>query len=360
MRRLLLFAVAVLMAVSTQAQKLQIVDSEGYAIPLASVLTEDGVLIGTTDLNGRLADAKGAKNVVVTHVAYQPQKVSVSSLTNGRIVMESVDYGLEDIVVKPKPYLFMEYYFRGFSYIGDSLRTYAAGIIPVAHEIAEHYKGETRNLWAYGGAANKALSWNTTDLMLMAEKGVKTAVIPMEDVFIKSEKAKNYYQVSIEQDGENRWKVSNPEGPVGQFVHGDGIYRATLDAGRIQMYANKVNGEERQLKAREKRNYDYQYTEVFELDDEGKIQPYNFVMEMSHWEHDSSKGRRITIIYLYATDHGYMDKAEFKAHNKALNKGRSGDMTLAELEEYERSHNIPPLDATMLNAIQQLKKKTGE
>ena len=68
--------------------------------------------------------------------------------------MDAVDYGLDEVVVMPKPFVVIEYYFRGFSYIGDSLRTYAAGIIPVAYEVREHYKGKTRDVWSYGGAAN--------------------------------------------------------------------------------------------------------------------------------------------------------------------------------------------------------------
>ena len=43
-------------------------------------MTEDGVLIGTTGMDGVLADVKGAAKVAVTHVAYKPQLVIVASL----------------------------------------------------------------------------------------------------------------------------------------------------------------------------------------------------------------------------------------------------------------------------------------
>ena len=358
-RTFAMMAVVMMTALSVQAQKITVVDDDGHGIPLVSVSTEDGTLIGTTDLNGVLASTKGAAKVVVTHVAFKPQVVNVASLTDGRIQMEAVDYGLEEIVVRPKPYVYMEYFFRGFSYIDDSLRTYAAGIIPVAHEISNGYKGKTRNNWSHGGAANKALSWNVAGLKLYAEDGAKDACVPIESLVRKSEKFKNYYKVSMEEDGENRWIVKNPEETVGQFVHDDGLYRATLDGGKMQIYANKVNGEEKKQKRREEKNYDYQYTEVFKLDDEGSIQPHNQVMQMGHWEYDSSKGRNITIIYLYATDHSYMDYDEFKARSKELNKGYSGDMPLEELQKYARAHNIPDLAPAQLKAIQELKLQTG-
>jgi hypothetical protein len=111
---------------------------------------------------------------------------------------------------------------------------------------------------------------------------------------------------------------------------------------------------------RESRNYDFQYSEVYALDDEGKVQPFNKIMELNHWEYKSSKGRKITFLYLYAADHSYMDEDEFKARSKELNKGRTGDMSLEELQEYEQSHNIPALAPTQMEAINQLSKKTGK
>jgi hypothetical protein len=82
-------------------------------------------------------------------------------------------------------------------------------------------------------------------------------------------------------------------------------------------------------------------------------------MEMNHWEHDSSKGREITIIYLYAAEHSYMDEAEFKSRSKELNKGLSGNMTLDELQAYERQHNLPALAPGQQKAIESLTKRTG-
>ena len=58
--------VAIMVSISAQAQKIQVVDADGNAIPLVSVLTEDGVLIGTTDISGTLTDVKGATKVVLT------------------------------------------------------------------------------------------------------------------------------------------------------------------------------------------------------------------------------------------------------------------------------------------------------
>lgn len=177
---LLMVAVAMMTAMSAQAQKIQIVDNDGNAIPLVSVMTENGNYIGTTDFDGVLNDVKGAAKVALTHVAYKPQLVTVASLQNGRVTMEDLDYGLDEVVFKPKPYLYVEYYYRVFSYIGDSLRVYTAGILPMAHDIQNKYDGKVQGYWAFGGAANKALTWNTQDMEDKAQQRAEDAAWPVQ------------------------------------------------------------------------------------------------------------------------------------------------------------------------------------
>ena len=367
---LLMAAVAMMTAISAQAQKIQIVDNDGNAIPLVSVMTEDGVLIGTTDMDGVLANVKEAAKVAVTHVAYKPQLVTVAELpsfggTEGgrRITMEDIDYGIGEVVVMPRPYLYVEYYFRAFSYIDDSLRVYTAGILPVSYDIQNNYKSKVRGGWAFGGAANKALTWNTQNLQYYAEDGVKTVTSPIETGLRKDKRYEEKYKTSVEPNGENRWLVRNPEGVMGQILHDDGLSITTLDGGRMQIYAGKVSGKKNDVKMAQRRenlNYTYQYTEVFKLDEDGTVQADGFVMEQDHWAHDSDKGRKIRIIYLYATDKGYMDEADVKARGKEISKPYKGDMTLDELAAYERAHNIPALAPEQQKAIQTLTKQTGK
>ena len=363
MKKILTLTVAVMMAaLGVQAQKIQVVDDDGNAIPLASVFTEEGVLIGTTDFNGVLADVKGAAKVSVTHVAYKPKLVNVASLSlegvDGcrRIMMEDVDYNIGEIVVKPKPYLYVEYFYRVFSYIDDSLRVYTAGILPMAHDIQNKYKGKVQGIWAFGGAANKALTWNTQVEEDKVQGLAEGAAWPIDRWIDKNEK----YKTTIEPEGENRWIVRNPEEVIGNIVYSDGLSYATLDVDRMRIYGERMSGKEKVAKVMEDRNYTYRYMEVFRLDEDGKVQPENFVMEQAHLEYDKKDGRKINVVYLYATDKGYMDKDEVKARGKALNKGRYGDMTLDELEEYARAHNIPALTPEHQKAIQGLAKQTGK
>lgn len=360
---LLTVAVAMMTTISAQAQKIQIVDNDGNAIPLVSVLNEDGTYIGTTGMDGVLADVKGAARVAVTHVAYKPQLVTMAELpslegTPGgrRIMMEDIDYGIDEVVVKPKPYLYVEYYYRAFSYIGDSLRVYTAGILPIAHDIQNKYNGKTHGYWAFGGAANKALTWNTQDMEDNVQEWAEHVAMPVERWLPNHQK----YETSIEQEDETHFVVRNPEEVVGHIVYSDGLSYTTLDVDRMRIYGERINGNAKVAKDMEDRDYTYRYTEVFRLDEDGKVQPEDFVMAQAHIEYNKKDGRKINVSYLYAVDKGYMDKDEVKVRGKEISKGRKGDMTLDELAEYERAHNIPALSPEQQKAILTLTKQTGK
>ena len=349
----------IMLSSNIMAQKLVVRDNEGIGIPLVSVLTEDGILIGTTDLDGVLSDINGAKRVRLTHIAYKPQMVTVASLKDGVVVMEDYYHDIKVAVVRPKPYVYMEYYFRAFDYINDSLRAYAAGILPIAHEIKENYEGKIHgHFWAFGGAANKALAWNTQGLQDRAQKGT-TTLYPIEKSLREGVKFNDYYKTTVEPDGEKRWLVRNPEGIVGNIVHSDGFSYTTLNGSNMQIYANKANNETKMAKKREDRDYDYQYMQIYKLEEDETIPRENFVMETSHWEYNTKLGRKTIIVYLYAIDNAYLDKDEYNARAKGISKGHTGDLPLKKLAEYEKEHNIPALPPEQLNAIMQLKKQTG-
>ena len=353
-RAIAMVFVALMMSISTHAQKIQVLDADGNAIPLVSVLTEDGVLIGTTDINGTLANVKGAAKVALTHLAYKPQLVSVASLTDGRVV----DYGLAEVVVKPKPYLYTEYYYRAFLYIGDSLRAYGGGIVPVAYEVKNNYKAKIRFVSSRGAFANKAPRWHGSSMENQVENSIKNTFHQPFEKWHKLDRAQEEYRFTMVSAGPDRWCVEIPTNEVvGQVIHSGNLSRTTIDASRVQMYADEVHGREKRLKKNQEDNYQYKYVSIYQLDD-GDDTPdiTRHVMTMNQWERDIDKGREIRIYYIYTTGHSYMDEAEYKARCKELNEGHACDMTLAELQKYERDHNIPDFSPEQLQAIKRLKK----
>ena len=116
--------------ISVQAQKVQTVDKDGQPIPYASIISEDGSIIGTTDLNGILDDVKGAEVVSITHVAYKSKKVKVGQ--GGRVTLEDADFDLPEITVTKKPLVYVQTYYRIISLDDDPeipIYYYRAGIL---------------------------------------------------------------------------------------------------------------------------------------------------------------------------------------------------------------------------------------
>ena len=342
--------IAMMTVLNVQAQKIQVVDADGYGIPLVSVLSESGVHIGTTNLDGVLSDVKGATKVALTHVAYKPQLVTVASLQDGRVTMESLDYGLDEVDVKPKQYIYVEVFYRVYVYRNDSLCYFLSGIMPNVYNPQKKKADYGSYNQAYGEYCSKfgaAITWGARAQRYSAGQipggGIK-----------KKQNMKDEYFVTIDDSDPNHWVYSNPEEKVGLFVRSGNLARLTLDAGRMQMYVNKAKGETKMLKRRQDAGYEYQYTQIYADNEEGEFDRTNFVMYSNHWEYNDKKSHVKFIIENYATDHGYMDKDEWKTKKKEIKNQYTSEMTLDQLADYERQHNIPALPDAVRLAIGKL------
>lgn len=357
MKKILLMAVAALMAtMSAQAQRIEVVDTDGHGIPLVCVTTEDGNYIGTTNLSGVLADAKGNAKVALSHVAYKPLLVTVASLTNGRVTMEDIDYGLDEIVVKPKSYIYVQTYYRFYAFINDSLRYYQAGILPNAYDVQKKKleTGSQQNCCGdFYPNLGVGVTWGARVMEYHAGKIHTSSAMAFGPDGYASKK----HFTTLTDEGGGRRRISNPEGTLGYIVTEGNQTRTTLDAAKAQMYSNKRLGQDKVLKKREEVEYAYQYTDIFNIDDNGNSNIEDFVMDTNHWEWTKSKGRYKMIIEAYAVDRDYIDQAEWKAKKKELKQTFKAPMTLDQLEAYAAAHHIPALSPTLYRAIKALGKK---
>lgn len=348
-------AALLLITISAKAQKLTVVDSDGNGIHLVTVLTEDGNMIGVTDLDGTLLDVKGAKKVVLTHVAFKSKLVDMSALQAGKVTMEDLDYNLAEIVVKPKPLIYVETYYRVYAFANDSLRYYLAGIMPNAYDVEKKKVKSGSYTQSYGEfsiSTGAAITWGARAQEFKAGKIHKSGAIDL----VKGGKTKDRYFATLTDEGKGRQRVSNPEGTVGFIEIEDNEVHMTLDAGKMQMYRNKALGQDRVLKAREEKEYDYEFNEVFNLDEDGNATMADLVMSSDHWEWNGGKGRMKLIIETYAIEHAYIDAKDFKEKKKELKKKYVSAMKLDALEAYATSHGIPALAPTLRKAIEKLSK----
>ena len=357
MRNFLFLTAAILIAATgARAQRIQVVDSDGNGIHLVCVLTEEGNMIGTTSLEGVIADVKGAKRIVLTHVTYKPQLVDVASLKDGRVTMEDIDYSLAEVTVKPKPYIYVQTYYRAYAFINDSLRYYSAGILPNAYD-TQKKKVKTGSYYNSRGEFSLSIKVLTT-------WGARTEYFHAGRIknsgannLLSGGKFAEKYFTTLTDEGKGRRRVSNPEGTVGYIEQENGQTFMTLDGAKMQMYRNKALGQEKLLKRREEKGYDYRFTEIFNYDEDGDSNISDLVMYSNHWEWNGSNGRRKLIIETYATERSYLDAKEFKAKKNELKETYKSPMKLELLENYATSHNIPALAPSIRQAIEKLPKK---
>ena len=350
----LILTAFLMVTIGAKAQRIEVVDSDGNGIHLVSVLNEEGNMIGTTNLEGVIADVKGAKKIVLTHVAYKSQMVDVSFLRNGKVTMEDLDYNLAEIVVKPKPLIYVETYYRVYTFANDSLRYYFAGIMPNAYNKEKNKVKTGSYLDSFGEfslSRSITITWGARAQRFKAGKIHKSGAIDL----LKGGKSSEKYFVTLTDEGKGRQRVSNPEGTVGFIETEKNEVHMTLDAGKMQMYRNKALGQNKMLKAREEKEYDYEFNEVFNLDEEGNSTVADLVMSSDHWEWNGKKGRMKFIIETYATEHGYIDEKDFKEKKKELKKKYVSIMKLDDLEAYATSHGIPALAPPVRKAIEGLK-----
>lgn len=347
-----LAAVAFILSVSASAQRVQVVDKDGIGIPMAYILTEDGTYIGSTDLDGVLADVKGAKRVSVSHVAFRPQMVSIETLTDGRITLEDFGYDIPEVVITPKPYVYVETYYRVYVYRNDSLGYFHCGIMPNMYDPVKkkHDSGSFNNSYVeYYSSMGVAITWGARAMHVNAGE-VRIASAPKPD-YLK----KNYF-VSTDASNPDHVIYSNPEGRVGQLLHVGDEWRTSLNAGKMQLYANRMKGQTKVLKKREEIGYDYQYTQIGNYQADPTESDYtDFIMSVDHWEYTDKKGHAKFIVELYATERGYITKDEWKAKKKELKSQYKAGTSLGVFEPYEKAHNIPPLPQAVRQALSKLK-----
>ena len=163
-------------------------------------------------------------------------------------------------------------------------------------------------------------------------------------------KEKYLVEVKKTEDGK---VYSNGDGIVGRLVTRGSQARMTLDGGKMQMYVNRVKGQTKTLNRREEKEYEYKFTLIHNNNEED-YGPTSFVMSTDHWEFTDKKSHVTMVIETYATDHGYMDKNEFKDKKQEI-KNDYKSAKLESFESYATAHGVPALSSSMRQAVKKLK-----
>ena len=359
MKELLLsFLLTVCALTSLHAQKIQVVDRDGNAIPYANVMTTDAKLIGTTDLDGVLNSVNGAKNIVITHVAYQSQTVTIppSSLRGGgeglRVTLADATFDLPEITVTKKEYTYLQVYYRVVAINKEGVQYYRSGI---SDNFLNKSSGKQET------SKQHIVKSQSTMLKLALNMFVGGKIdnyAKMHTETVEKTLQENFPRQGLRfvASGAGRKNIVDKYGTIGSITDKNGKRRYSFDLHKAALHKMQAEGKTKDLKKAKQaeaknRNIVSSSYRAYSIDGNGKYNPEDFLMEQHMLSFESeNNGQTIIILDYYASDRGYVTKEEMKA----IKKRNKAKLSFSYLQNFERSHNIPPLAPEILAKVKAL------
>ena len=347
-------------ALLMQAQRLQVIDSDGNPIAYVCVTNERGALVGSTDTEGWLEDAKGNAVLNLSHIAFEDMTIRLADVVNGRVVMKDVDFNLPDIEVKPKELAYVQTYYRLIYFDDDGPIYYRGGVIDNAYEFAkEKTQSKTRSL---SRGENGLIRFLISTLV--GRYIDKLGQIQKESTYQRLLRYQTEGKLSIAEDVAGRQIVSDTVSVLG-YIDTDTIARQRTTSFNMWAYNDHVKATKEAAKAaakgkqpkekKDKSMTEDLYYEVYRIDSEGRSRIDDFVMRQLQviGQRESNGNQFMILLQAYTTDRDYVDKKEYKQ----LRKDNKVDMEIRELKQFEQAHNIPALAPNVQMQIDKLFEK---
>lgn len=357
MKKFLFLAAAFMVAICGKAQKIEVVDSEGNGVPYAMVLTSEAECLGTTDLNGVFADVKGAKAVIITHVAFKPKDVSLDG-KDVRVTLEDADFALDEITVSPKPYVYVQTYYRLFFYDNKhGIDYYRIGLTDNIYDAkTKKLKSSTRHFstgvkGAFTKIIDTFLGWGFDRLSEIKTKRIEESLI---------EKHKDI-QLKISQTSPGNWLVNDFKGKVGTITDDKqtGWRKFAVSSDLMRRHSLEAKGKGKEQTKHDKRTQNDVKSEfiIYHIDEDGNYFPEDFMMsefnDTFDYEYKGESLHCITSYQVFSTDRAYVTKEELKQIQKA---NKQQKLSYQDILQFERKNNIPAIAPVVSQAIEELKK----
>jgi len=339
---------------SVKAQKIEIVDRDGNAVPYASVMTADATLIGVTGMDGVIADIGGARTVVISHVAYQPKTVAVGA-EGLRVTLEDADFNLPEITVTKRDYTYLQMYYRVVIINKDGVLYYRSGIMDnFLNETNGKQESSKQHITMAKSGTIKVLFNLLLGDRIDAKAQIHTK--PLEQSMPEKFKSQGLRFVDA---GSGKKSIVDNYGTLGSVIDRDGQRRFTIDAHQLTLHRLKAEGKTKKLEkmkqqeAEEKNRVNSSYR-AYAIDESGHYRPEDYLMEqhMMTWD-DEKNGHALIVIDYFATDRGYLSKEQVK-QTKRDNKVK---LSYNYLRQFERQHHIPALAPEVHAKMQKLVDK---
>lgn len=352
---------------SAYAQKIKTIDTEGNPVGYASIINAaDGKMIGYTNLDGEFVNSAEVPKITVTHVAFNTKTVDVASLTDGIITLEDSDWGLSEIVVKPKDFIYVQTYYRVIYMEDDTLLYYRAGVTDNTYDIA---KKKASSSHSHFSKSSMGLLKFLMDRFFGGILDGYSDINPESPCVTKKGKGKFTYT----QETPTRFRVDYNGKRIGNMVDDVESHqrRIAIDNKEYMkiIWAEKAENasekKRKKLEARmesreesQKNRNESRYT-IYELDDEGNCGVEDLIARELKIDYDkyskyNKKYEHIRIwVEVFATDRAYVDKKDLKE----LKRNNKVDMKYADIQQFEKSHDIPAMPENAHKALVELLNK---
>ena len=360
MKKICILVLSLIVATVVHAQRIQVVDTDGLPIAAVCVTNERGALVGSTDGEGWLNDAKGIKHLYFSHVAFHDMDVNIDTIPSMSVVMQDENFQLGELEVKPKELLYVQTYFRCVYVCDEGPIYFRAGVVDNTYEIAKKkISTKTRSVSkGVNGFMRFVLS------TLVGHYIDDWAGIDSLTYYKKIMKNVDKGNLFITQDQSGRRIVSDTISVLGYI---DDDMQAGKRTTNFDRWAYKDHKEATERAAKEartgkkqkdkKKKFDgnHGFYEVYNIDENGKSRIDDLVMKQilvsGHFERTDQD--YIILLETYTIERDYIDKKEFKQTRKE----NKVDMDINELRRLEQNHHIPPLAPNLKAAVDELFKK---
>lgn len=360
MRNICLLLLSLVVATVAHAQRIQVVDTDGLPIAAVCVTNERGALVGTTDGDGWLNDAKGIKHLYFSHVAFRDMDVNIDTIPSMSVVMQDENFQLGELEVKPKELLYVQTYFRCVYVCDEGPIYFRAGVVDNTYEIAKK-KVSTKT---------RSVSKGMNGFMRFVLSTLAGHII---DDWAGIDSLTYYKKIMKDVDKGNLFMTQDPSGRriVSDTISVLGYIDDDVQAGQrttnfdrwaykdhkeaTEKAAKEARTGKKQKEKKKKSNGNHSYYEVFNIDENGKSRIDDLVMKqiLVSGHFDRTDQDYIILLETYTIERDYIDKKEFKQTRKE----NKVDMDINELRRLEQNHHIPPLAPNLKAAVDELFKK---
>ena len=355
------FLMVLLSLVSMKAQRILVIDADGDPVPYAAVTTEDGKLIGTTDINGVFENTTENTVLCLSQVAYKPLTVNLAEVVDGVVRMEDAEFTLPDVVVKPKELLYVQTYYRVTYIDEEGPLYYRAGVIDNTYEFAKEKIDIKEKSISAANSGILKFALNSLAGHLIKNR----CKLQNKSIYQKvNSNQGNWAKVSVATDSTGRQVISDSESVLGYINEDKESSTRTVSFNEWLFFkrlniANETNEKKKEKRQAEldvqEQNSEHSYFEIYRMDENGHSSIGDFVMQQSLdiGVFKRTKKKYILIIESFATETAYIDKKEFKQ----TRKDNDVDKSYEDLLRYEKAHSIPPLAPHLRVQIDKLFEK---